>query len=283
MIIIDFSGSLHFNVHSLDKMGEDITKENLRIGLLNSLLFFMKEFKQEYGPEVVVALDGNSWRKDKFEYYKFKRKESRDKDKFDWKEIHKFYSEIIEEFKGNLPYKFLRLEGAEADDIVAKLVRYKDGEILIIGSDKDYLQLQLNSKVKQYCPMKKEYITADIEDIKYKLFFHIMKGDSSDGIPSVINKSNCFYKGIRQKPLRETYIKETYEKAKNGELEEFVGEEIYNRFIENKELIDFRCIPTQIQEKIVSSFEEYGELNYNVYKYITTHNLNNFFEEINNF
>ena len=283
MIILDFSYSLHYNVHKLDKLGEDLTKENFRIGLLNSLLTFVKKFKFDYGTDIVVALDGNSWRRGAFTHYKFKRKEQRKKDKHDWKEIHNFFDEIIDEFKEVLPYKFLRLEGAEGDDIVAVLARYTKEKVIIIGSDKDYMQLQLDDNVYQYCPMKDDFLSEEKKDIPFILFHHIMKGDSSDGIPSVINPSNCFFEGVRQKPLTEIYIAECFEEAKKNNLETFLGEEKYKRFKENKNLIDFRCIPEELQNRIIESFENYGDIKNDMYKYIAEKNIPQFFDEINNF
>lgn len=287
MIIMDFSLSLHQNVHILDKLGEEINKENLRIRLLDSILYVSKRFKEDYGNEIIIALDNSSWRKSFFSNYKSKRKEKRKEDKFDWDSIHKYFNEIIEEIKENLPYKVIKVYGAEGDDIVAVLANYfknTSNYTLIVGPDKDYAQLHRLPNVKQYCPIKNQFLNFENDEIMRILFTHICRGDSSDGIPSILNDKDCFVNGIRQKPLKQVYINEAFEHALKGGLKEFLGSEKFKRFEENKTLIDFRSIPEDLKEKIISGYEKQKHVKNNIYKYIVQNDLvDKFLKEIQHF
>lgn len=284
MIIFDFSLALHQNIHILDKLGEDISKEKLRIRLIDSILHITKSFKDEYGPEVIIALDNSSWRKTYFPNYKSKRKEKRKEDKFDWDSIHKYFNEIIEEIKNNFPYKIVKVYGAEGDDIVAIISKYAKEPVVIIGPDKDYAQLHRINNLKQFCPIKNDFLKFEKNEISATLFNHICRGDSSDGIPSIISDKDCFVDGIRQKPLKQVYIDEAYQNALKGSLKEFLGESKFKRFEENKTLIDFRCIPEDLQAEILNEYHNQDKLNNNVYKYIVQNNLvNEFLKDIQHF
>jgi hypothetical protein len=114
--------------------------------------------------------------------------------------------------------KFIHIDRAEADDVIAVLTKYaqenelvqeglveESQKILILSSDKDFKQLQLYPNVKQWSPMQKKYVTAtQREIIEYKIE-HIVKGDAGDGIPNILSKDDVFMKGERP----ETYERKT--------------------------------------------------------------------------
>ena len=80
----------------------------------------------------------------------------------------------------------LRKEGYEADDVIGTLTM-KHGDtnekILILSGDKDFVQLQRFSNVKQYDPVQKKWRTTNDPDRFIKE--HIMRGDTGDGDHSV--------------------------------------------------------------------------------------------------
>lgn len=286
MIIIDFSQLLFaavYNEMKLEKTKEP-TEDGIRVIILNKIQYIRQKFLREYGKETVIAIDNGSWRKDVFEEYKYKRKKNREKDELDWKVINGYFNTIKSEIKENFSYKVIDISGAEGDDIIAVLSRYVKEPVVIVGQDKDYFQLHNKRDLVQYCPIKDVFLEFHAEDIPYNLFSHICRGDSSDGIPSIINQKNCFIKGIRQKPLKETYIKEAFNYTVKGMLEEFLGPENYKRFQENKVLIDFRCIPEDIKGSIISLYDNYEIKPNNAYKYLLEQNLmEKFYKEQNNF
>lgn len=279
MIIYDFSQALYGGVYSLQKNSE-INKENLRIYLLSAVIKIHLKFNKEHGKNIVLALDSTSWRKTVFSNYKHKRKKKREDEDINWNEVFAMFDEIIKEFEENLPYKIIKIDGCEGDDLVAVLSKFSKENVVIVGIDKDYEQLQLQNHIKQYNPIKEIFIKFEKDETAYNLFSLICRGDTSDGICSIINQDDCFVKNIRQKPLREVYIKEAFEAAKKGELKEFLGEKVYKRFEENRELIDFRYIPKDIQEKVVDKYINYPKKKNNLIHYLVEHNLKQFTEDV---
>ena len=90
--------------------------------------------------------------------------------------------------------------GAEADDIIAVLVKnHPDEKMLILSGDKDFIQLQKYSNVKQYAPIQKKWVEG--VDPKQYIKEHILKGDRGDSIPNFLSADDTFVNGIRQKPI----------------------------------------------------------------------------------
>jgi hypothetical protein len=286
MIIFDFSQLLYGAVYSDMKLQgtKEPSERGIRIYVLNKIQYIRNRFVQEFGEETIIAIDANSWRKDVFSNYKFKRKKNREEDPLDWKVINGYFNNLKKELKENFSYKIIDIGGAEGDDIVAVLTRYAKEPVIIVGQDKDYFQLHNKTDLTQYCPIKDQFLSFDVHEIPYNLFSHICRGDSSDGITSILNPSDCFVKGVRQKPLKETYIQQAFEYAMKGKVEEFLGPERFARFKENKVLIDFRSIPVNVKTSILDLYENYELPTKNVYKYLIQQNLTEeFIKEINNF
>lgn len=70
-----------------------------------------------------------------------------------WNEVFRILNLVREELKDNFPYKVVHMEGAEADDIIGALVQntqeFGNHEpVMIISSDKDFIQLHKYSNVK---------------------------------------------------------------------------------------------------------------------------------------
>lgn len=277
MILIDFSQILFSSVYAdMKSMGtKEPSEHGIRIYVLDKLISIRTRFERDYGSNIVIAIDGKSWRKTISPYYKFKRGKTRDEDSLDWTTIYGYFGNVKEELKNYFPYKVIEVEKAEGDDIIAVLTKYCNSEpVVIIGQDKDYKQLFFNkNNLIQYCPIKEVVIEHDRNTIAYDLFSHICRGESSDGICSIINPPDCFVKGIRQKPLKETYITEAYEFALKGELETFFSTEVFKRFNENKKLVDLRCIPLELVENIIYEYNNYKMGTTNVYKYLVEKNL----------
>jgi hypothetical protein len=224
---------------------------------LNILRTHIKNFKGQYG-EIVLACDNRKyWRKEFFPYYKAGRKKTREKSSLDWHLIFDILAKIKQELKEHFPYKVIDVEGAEADDVIGTLVPHRIGseDVIIVSSDGDFLQLQKfngtsGHKVKQYNPAQKKYIISEnpLADLKEK----IIGGDKGDGIPNILSASDCFVSETRQtpitKPKLQKFMIENYgdwedEKAKIG-------------FTRNQTLIDLSFIPSEIQSKIINTYNE---------------------------
>jgi 5'-3' exonuclease len=206
MIIVDTNQVIISNIMAQTYNSPGFEEDLIRHIFLNSIKYFRKTFKDEFG-ELVLAFDGpNSWRKDAFPYYKANRKKAQDKSVFDWNELFTILNKIREEIKFNFPYKVVHLDRTEADDIIAVLSKTtKDDRVLIISGDKDFVQLQ-NHFVKQYDPVRKQWVESN--DPAAFLVEHILKGDAVDGIPNILSPDNCLVIGQRQKPMTKKRLAE---------------------------------------------------------------------------
>ena len=224
---------------------------------LNTLRMYNKKYREEYG-QMVLACDGfNSWRKQFFPEYKGNRKKNRSASELDWNLIFGTLNDLREEIKDNFPWKVLHLDECEADDIIATLTMQTQEfglhePVMIISSDKDFIQLQKFNNVKQFSPATKKLVT-DSNPRLYK-WNHIFRGDSGDGVPNVLSPDDTFITGQHQNQLRQTKIDEWINNLDT--LRESMGDENYRNFQRNRTLIDFDYIPEEIQQTIINTFNE---------------------------
>ena len=253
MILIDYSQIAISNI-----IVQKLNDENMiRHMILNSIRMYNKRYRDEYGQMVICADGMNTWRKDFYPYYKAHRKKGRDESSQDWTEIFRILHLVRDEIKANLPYKVLHMEGVEADDIIGSLVMHTqefgdDEPVMIVSSDKDFIQLQKYKNVKQFSPIQKKLVTDD--NPRTYLWNHIMRGDSGDGIPNVLSDDDTFVSEKTQTPLRQAKIDMWLENADN--LREVMDETTYRNFQRNKKLIDLTDIPENHQQLIINTFIE---------------------------
>lgn len=254
MIILDMNQiSVASLMMQLNMSKTDVVDENMvRHMILNSIRMYRTQFVKDYG-EIVLAWDSKHyWRRDYFPHYKKNRRKSRDKDGKDWESIFNCLNKIKQELADNFPYKHIEVHGAEADDIIATLVKeYPNEKIMIISGDKDFIQLQKYSNVSQYSPILKKHVNG--EDPNDYIRVHILKGDASDGIPNVLSNDDVFVEGLRQKPLSKKKI----EAWKDGNFDgKIVNDNVIRNYERNKTLIDLECIPNEISTNIKTTFQE---------------------------
>ena len=123
--------------------------------------------------------------------------------------------------------------------------------MMIISGDKDFIQLHKYKQVQQYSPILKKLVKGE-DPIDY-IKVHILKGDSSDGIPNVLSNDNVFVEGLRQRPLSKKKI----EAWKDGEFEgTTASQEIIRNYERNKKLIDLDNCPSELQAEILKNYTE---------------------------
>lgn len=270
MIIIDYSGIAISAIFSQDRPDE-IQEGLIRHMILNSIRRYNMQFRDEYG-KCVIACDGGSWRKEVYEYYKAKRKTGRDESPLDWGEFFRLINMVRDELKEFFPYPVVQVEGAEADDVIATLVKEtqefgKNEPVMIVSADKDFLQLQRYSNVKQYSPNKKGLIS--VEDPHFERFDHVCRGCSGDGVPNMLSPDNAIVDGIRQSPMRKKKIQEWYENRDN--LESILDSESYRNYQRNQVMIDFDFIPERISKEVLEEYEkESGKRSHKILNYLIT-------------
>jgi 5'-3' exonuclease len=228
-----------------------VETDKVRHMILNSIRMYRSQFKEEYG-EIVLAYDSKHyWRRDFYPYYKKNRKKARDNDNNNWEQIFECLNKIKQELKDYLPYKHLEVQGAEADDIIAVLAKNIDEKMMIVSGDKDFIQLHKYKQVRQYSPILKKEVNGK-DPIDY-IKVHILKGDSSDGIPNVLSNDNVFVEGLRQRPLSKKKI----EAWKDGEFEGTTAtQEVMRNYERNKTLIDLDNVPVELSQNILKTFHE---------------------------
>lgn len=266
MIILDYSQVALANIFQFqDQLMKGRSNPDavniIRHAILTGIKYYKKRYGAQYG-EIVLACDGqNYWRKDIFEYYKAKRKTDREKSPLDWKLIFDTMSTIRDEIAEHFPYRVVRVDSAEADDVIASLCKWTQTDglidhgvyevkqpVLIVSGDNDFLQLQKYDNVKQYSPSKKKLL--DCKDPAAYLREHIAcAGD--DGIPNVLSPDNVFVTpGARQGKMtaakKEKFIALGRDACEN--------EDQLRNWDRNNQLINLDLIPLDLQQLIIDTY-----------------------------
>lgn len=234
------------------KSQSDISEDMLRHMVLNSLRTYRSMYSSKYG-ELVIACDSRHyWRREVFPYYKALRKKARDDSKYDWNEIFRILDKIKSEIKETFPYKMIEIKGAEADDIIGVLAKYKHAQepVMIISADKDFIQLHQYKGVRQYSPMQKKMVSHP-KPKAYKTE-HIIRGDRGDGVPNFLSPDNSIVDGIRQKPISKKKL-EIWLTQKPEEICD--NAEMGERWERNSLLVDLDRIPDNIVQSILEDFD----------------------------
>ena len=249
MIIIDMNQiSLASLMMDMNMRGSNTVDEGMvRHMILNSIRMYRQQFHNDYG-EVVLTYDSKHyWRREVFPQYKAGRKKGRENDKKDWDAIFNCLNKIKAEFRKNLPYKYLEVYGAEADDIIATLCKNYSEKIMIISGDKDFIQLQKYPNVEQFSPILKKHVNG--HDPNTYIKEHILKGDTSDGIPNILSPDNTFVDGLRQRPLGRKKIENWLSKDIDD-----LNDEVKRNYQRNDKLINLDNVPEILEKVIMDEF-----------------------------
>ena len=235
---------------------KEVDEDTVRHMILNSIRMYRQEYKQEYGEPVLTWDSKHSWRRDYFPQYKASRRKGREKSTLDWDKIFTVLNNVKQEIKENLPYKNLEIYGAEADDIIGVLIKdpkkWFTEKRMIISGDKDFIQLQKYPFVQQWSPITKKAVNGYDPDVYIQE--HILKGDTSDGIPNVLSPDNTFTEGLRQRPLSRKKIESWV-----GADDEYIptwSDEVKRNYQRNSMLIDLTNTPEDIEDKILKEYKD---------------------------
>ena len=254
MIIVDYSGIALASII----INKTFDEQLIRHMILNSLRMYRTRYKEEYG-ELVLAVDAsNNWRKTAFPQYKASRKKTQKESTFDWGEAFRILNKIREEIAENFPYTVVRVDGCEADDVIGTLVTrnpdpnrdYDPEKIMIVSSDRDFLQLQKYKFVRQFSPLLKKELSVD--NPRVWLQTHIIKGDKGDGVPNILSDDNVFVEGFRQTPITQKKIDNIIQDLEEGEL--LYAASWYRNYCRNKKLIDLSETPKELRREIINNF-----------------------------
>ena len=278
MIFVDFNQVCISNIMQDIKNNSDIEENLVRHMILSSLLMYKQKFGPEYGELVICCDSPKSWRKDVFPFYKANRKSYRENSDFDWKKIFLILNKIRDELRESFPYRVIEVDGAEADDIIGQFALNAKQPILILSSDKDFIQLQSNPNVKQYSIIQKKYLNG-VDPNNY-LKEHIIKGDRGDGIPNILSDDDTFVSQKRQNKLQKIKIESWIQM----DPQEFCNDRMYRNYCRNEQLVSLHKTPSDIIDKIVDLYKNYKDNGRSkLFNYFVKHKLKNLMEHIQEF
>ena len=280
MILIDLNQVCIANILQEIKQLKKIEPLLVKHMILSTLLFYRRKFKNQYGDLVICCDSKKSWRKDIFPFYKANRKSTRAKDDIDWNGIFEVINSITQDLKSKFPYAVISVDQAEADDIIGVLAKnyYRNEKVMIVSSDKDFLQLQKYYSVEQYSPTQKKLLQSN-SPYQY-LKEHIMKGDRGDGIPNFLSDDDTYVTDKRSKKILKTKL----EAWTNLDPTEFCNEKMMRGWKRNQQLVDLSHTPQDIKQKIVDQYDTY-EYNQRdkLLNYFIQNKLRNLIEHIGDF
>ena len=278
MIFVDFNQVCISNIMQDIKNNSDIEENLVRHMILSSLLMYKQKFGPEYGELVICCDSPKSWRKDVFPFYKANRKSYRENSDFDWKKIFLILNKIRDELRESFPYRVIEVDGAEADDIIGMFSLNAKQPVLILSSDKDFIQLQSNPNVKQYSIIQKKYLNGINPDTYLKE--HIIKGDRGDGIPNILSDDDTFVSEKRQNKLQKIKIESWIQM----DPQEFCNDKMYRNYCRNEQLVSLHKTPSDIIDKIVDLYKNYKDNGRSkLFNYFVKHKLKNLMEHIQEF
>lgn len=191
------------------------------------------------------------WRMNIYPEYKANRKNtcSYKNKKYNIGNIFKhIYNNLYPQLEKQYGFKILKVENAEADDIIAVLamrIRELDKSrlVVIISNDNDYLQL-VNEKTLIWS-LQNKLLNTKVETTAEEILMRkILKGDDSDNIPSLVGNMSD---------------RELTEMIKDGnKLKEWltINPEKNDMYLNNRRLIDFQYIPDDIRRNILNECKD---------------------------
>ena len=211
---------------------------------------FQDEFDMADQIDIVFAQDdrvSKSFRKDIYPEYKLQRAFA--PKSFKTQPIKEYINNVIfkdldvEEKYG---YRFVKVDGAEGDDVIATIMKSLDGYMLkiLFASDKDFLQID---SIKQFDLSGKEVLRKwgnEVLSAHDFLMMKILLGDVSDNIPKVFDKvgPKKALKLIHDNAALKAKLKENQASAKQFKM--------------NKQLICFSEIPKELNDRILEKVNE---------------------------
>ena len=259
------------------KIENEINIDSIRHSIIRVIARIAKKFGGDYGDVVLCYDDKSYWRRQVFPFYKQNRKKERENSKYNWEQVFSVLNKIKDEMRLNLPYHVIQVPGAEADDVIASIVRHNlrrqiPEPMLILSADKDFIQLHRYPMVKQYDPIRNRWIVEE-DPIAY-LQEHIVRGDRSDGIPNILTCDDAIVAGKPQKKMS----KEKIASLASMDPTEFTNFIRLRNWKRNSELIDFTKIPGEVSERIINYFSKYKPATFSM-QYFIDNNIQDLIEE----
>ena len=277
MILLDFSQTMIGSFMAMGKGSIVVEEDLLRHTVLNTI----RQYKQmhrhvDHGGFVICCDSPKNWRKESFPEYKANRKKKRETDTTDWTSLFEFLHQMIDDLREYFPYKVVKVESAEADDIIAVLTQEEmKNPTTIISSDKDFIQLQKYEGVQQWSPLTKDWVKGDPEA---SLWEKLVKGDAGDGVPNILSSDDTFIvEGKRQRPISKKKMEMWKEDRSSW------TDEMHRNFNRNEMMVDLEKTPESIRINIINQFREQVPPHGRLMEYFTEKRLKNLMEHLDEF
>ena len=277
MILLDFSQTMIGSFMAMGKGSIVVEEDLLRHTVLNTI----RQYKQmhrhvDHGGFVICCDSPKNWRKESFPEYKANRKKKRETDTTDWTSLFEFLHQMIDDLREYFPYKVVKVESAEADDIIAVLTQEEmKNPTTIISSDKAFIQLQKYEGVQQWSPLTKDWVKGDPEA---SLWEKLVKGDAGDGVPNILSSDDTFIvEGKRQRPISKKKMEMWKEDRSSW------TDEMHRNFNRNEMMVDLEKTPESIRINIINQFREQVPPHGRLMEYFTEKRLKNLMEHIEEF
>lgn len=287
--LVDYSQIVISTIMATYKPNDELNLDTIRHVVINTIRANVLKNRKNYN-HVILCVDnaqGGYWRKKVAPYYKGRRAESREKNKYDFDVILESMQIIKKELTEHMPYVIMDIAGLEADDHIAVLSKHFGNQgipVLITSSDGDFTQLHDIPKLKQWSPILSKWVKPKYGKPKDDLRFKCLKGDKKDGIASYKAVSNHYMlDGVRSPSIRQEELKHLMS-CTEEEIELTLSQEHFKRYQENKLLLDFDLIPLNLQKDILSYYEDYKVAPRSViYQYFVSKGLTKLITSINEF
>lgn len=270
MLLIDYSGILIPNIVVLNgNLGDALTGREIRGALVESILSLSRALSTTYGTPVLCC-DQHSWRRDVFPQYKARRRAANDP-----QDIHAVIERlnvygIEEEIGSAFGWPVVKAQGAEGDDVIATLTMAMvdsqgDGSFfaklnsdsmlcqrsVIVSQDKDFDQL--GNMIEIFNPKKHEFKKPDAALSLKEL---ILRGDASDGVPSINNPDDYF---TADPPPKRTAVNKKFFDSLPAVLTEeailSVCPEKIDNYRRNDRLVNLKKIPMKVRQDVLLAFQ----------------------------
>jgi 5'-3' exonuclease len=174
-----------------------------------------------------------------------------------------FKKELIRtvSYLDTLPTTVMAIDHVEADDTIAYLAKqtFKDSNVTIMSTDKDFLQLA-NDRINVWSPVKKKIFGCkEIVDeygitCKNFIFYRIMEGDTSDNIPGLdgvgLKRVTQAFPFLGEEP--QSCLQQIYNYSENHRSKY----KIYDRVLDNKLLLERNYELMQLHNTQIQSFTQ---------------------------
>ena len=213
--------------------------------------YFQKEIDACDALDIVFAIDdklSKSFRKDLYPEYKAQR--ALVKRQFQLQPIKDYIIDVIFkelDIEHEYGYHLVKVAGAEGDDIIATTIlrlsdRYVDK--FLVASDHDFLQIDGLREFDLFGKEAKRDLGGEEVSAHDYLVGKILMGDRSDNIKQVFTR--CGPKTALNWTKNKEALKKTLKE--DGSLA--------SRYLLNKKMISFDCIPQELSDKILKTVNE---------------------------